>query len=116
MPAEAVAEEVAAVINASLLGRAAPSWGLLSALARACSSLYASLTAAAGARVAPEGAAQQGAAVWQPRPPPNWLLAGGAALKYFLIGLAQKLLPGGWPVNAAMAKRFGLDRLLPACA
>ncbi len=122
-PAEVVADQVAAVINASALGRSAASGGLLGALSRAYQAVFQALCPAAGRPVAPaEGASGSTAAaaasveapVWQPRPPPNWFLAGGAARYYFLLGVAQKLLPGGWPTNPAMAKRFGLDQLLSA--
>lgn len=115
-PAEVVAEQVAAVINASALGRPAPSSGVLGIARRAYQALYQALCPAAGRRVAPSAGAANGTAanvpVWQPRPPPNWFLAGGAARYYFLLGVAQKLLPAGWPTNQAMAKRFGLDQLL----
>lgn len=114
-PAEVVADQVAAVINASALGRTAPAGGVLGIFGRVYQALFNALCPAAGRRVAPAaGGAAAAAPVWQPRPPPNWFLAGGAARYYFLLGLAQKLLPGGWPTNPAMAKRFGLDQLLGA--
>lgn len=112
-PAELVADQVAAVINASVLGRIAPAGGVLGIFGRIYQALFSALCPAAGLRVA-AGDAAAAAPVWQPRPPPNWFLAGGAARYYFLLGLAQKLLPGGWPTNPAMAKRFGLNQLLGA--
>jgi 1-acylglycerone phosphate reductase len=115
-PAEDVADQVAAVINASALGRSAPGSVVLGAFSRAYQALFQALCLAAGRRVAPAAGADSSSAapVWQPRPPPNWFLAGGAARYYFLLGVAQKLLPGGWPTNPAMAKRFGLDQPLAA--
>lgn len=128
MPAEGVAEQVVAVINRSVLPPAPCCTGQLAA--RCCAvggrlygALYRALCPAAARRVAP-GSSGGGAAggegapaaapVWQPRPPPNWFLAGGAARAYFLLGVLQKLAPGGWPANALFAKRFGCDRSIEA--
>lgn len=119
MAAEQVADQLAAVINASALGRSAPCstvGGIMQAVAagaaRVYSALYRSLCPAAGRRVAAVEGAQQ--AVWQPRAPPNWFFAGGSARTFVLLGVAQKLLPAGWPANSILAKKFGVAAPLPA--
>lgn len=159
MTAEAVADEVAAVINVAVLGHPTCAYCCRGAAAR-CSQLLEGCRAARvalGARLyaavhgglsyicpgiaarvapAPPAAEQHGATaaavaapkqeastgsgstprVWTPRPPPAWFFAGGAARRFFLLGVVQKLSPSGWPVNALVARRFGLDRPLLAAA
>ena len=127
MPAATAAGEIAAVVNASLLPPAAPAsaggyayttlaglggWAA-SALGRGSSSggAPASDATSAGGSEQGEGAGAE-PPVWRARPPPGWFLAGGNARQFWLVGVAQKLLPRGWPSNGLLAKKFGLDRPL----
>lgn len=127
MPTAAAAEEIAAVVNASLLPSATPAsaggyaYSALSGLGGwAASALGRSNGGGSAADAGPAAAAssgqgEDGAAappVWRARPPPGWFLAGGNARQFWLVGVAQKLLPRGWPSNGLLAKKFGLDRPL----
>ncbi|KAL4425272.1 hypothetical protein ABPG75_009288 [Micractinium tetrahymenae] len=130
MPTAAAAEEIAAVVNASLLAPAAPAgasgyaYSALSGLGGWAASALGKGSSTGGAAASGngsafgsgsgegEGAAAAGPPVWRARPPPGWFLAGGNARQFWLVGVAQKLLPRGWPTNGLLAKKFGLDRPL----
>ncbi len=131
MPAAAAADEIAAVVNASLLPTAEPAgvadyalnklldlggWAV-SALGRGSSDGGASIGAPSTGAPSTAGSIDgdsvaEGPPVWRARPPPGWFLAGGNARQFWLIGVAQKLLPSGWPSNGLLAKKFGLSRPL----
>ncbi|KAL4435641.1 hypothetical protein ABPG77_002604 [Micractinium sp. CCAP 211/92] len=131
MPAAAAADEIAAVVNASLLPTAEPAgvadyalnklldlggWAV-SALGGGSSDGGASIGAPSTGAPSTAGSIDgdsvaEGPPVWRARPPPGWFLAGGNARQFWLIGVAQKLLPSGWPSNGLLAKKFGLSRPL----
>lgn len=104
MPAEEAADQVAAVINAAVLGASPSLWSLAGVLHRLRSAL------GGGRQVAPAEQRQGQQAVAAVRVPPTWFLAGGGARLFFLSGLAQKLV--GWPINGILAKKFKLDASL----